>query len=288
MFASKLIQIAVWHSMPSCSKWWSFFHKTERAYLLHSGYLKTIPRPNWCWNTCSLVTDWPKDCFCHSHREWHVYCCLVLIMFRGDKAAGKLLSVLQSYQTFFWTVSLFLSLSLFDSLSLSLSYSTIPHWWQCTASPPSLMEASVCYDNGIPPVAKFTEKEIHIIVRQSQALPMGMFVRVSAHQLVYMSVCVFQVRGPDECAHHLLEQTIICESTSCLCLFCQVPITEWLVTPIGWCVRVHVGLCGRLCVRVHKNLLILMDQQDRSAGLKRETNGTLGGEREKMCGQQRC
>lgn len=33
---------------------------------------------------------------------------------------------------------------------------------------PSLMEATVCYDDGTPPVAKFTEKEIHIIVRQSQ------------------------------------------------------------------------------------------------------------------------
>ncbi len=51
------------------------------------------------------------------------------------------------------------------------------------------MEASVCYDDGIPPVAKFTEKEIHIIVRHSQTLPMGMFVYVSAHQLVYISVC---------------------------------------------------------------------------------------------------
>lgn len=35
------------------------------------------------------------------------------------------------------------------------------------------MEATVCYDDGIARVAKFTENEIHVIVRQSQTLPRG-------------------------------------------------------------------------------------------------------------------
>lgn len=37
--------------------------------------------------------------------------------------------------------------------------------------PLSLMEASVYYDDAIPPVAKFIEKEIYITVGQSQSLP---------------------------------------------------------------------------------------------------------------------
>lgn len=32
----------------------------------------------------------------------------------------------------------------------------------------------------------------------------------------------------------------MCESTSCFCLLYQVPIIDWLITPVRWCV---VSLC---------------------------------------------
>ena len=110
------------------------------------------------------------------------------------------------------------------------------------------MEASVCYDDGVAPVAKFTEKQIHIIVRQSQSLLRDVCVCVWVCIIMRIRMCVLWVGGSDMRAHHLLEKTIICESgTSCFCLLCQVPITSSLH---HWYVSVCVCVCGGVCVCV--------------------------------------
>lgn len=120
--------------------------------------------------------------------------------------------------------SLCFSLPLWCDLS-----GTISRWWKCAALPLSLMEATVCYDDGIARVAKFTENEIHVIVRQSQTLPRG----------VCVCVCC-KSRGLKSLHNHLLEKAII--------LFCL--FSEWLIRPVVQCVWVY-NPCAHVVVWIH-------------------------------------
>lgn len=105
----------------------------------------------------------------------------------------------------------------------------------------------------------------------SQTLPMGMFVRVAC-----VCVCVSGQRGWQVCTPLIREDYHLWEHI--LFVFVLPSAYHRMARYASWvvCSGGCVGLCGRLCVCVHKNPLILMDQQDRSAGLKCETNGTLG------------
>lgn len=132
-------------------------------------------------------------------------------------------------------VSPSLSIWLFVSFSLLFDSSgTISHWWQCTALPLSLMEASVCYYDGIPLVAKFTEKEICIIVRRSQSLlrDVCVYVWISMYILVCVLVCCRSERLRS--VHHLWAHLFL------------------FVLPSAYHRMAHYACCGCVCVCVQK------------------------------------
>lgn len=146
-------------------------------------------------------------------------------MFRGDKNCWNYCQWCNPIRDVFLNAgSLCFSLPLWCDLS-----GTISRWWKCAALPLSMMEATVCYDDGIARVAKFTENEIHVIVRQSQTLPRGVCVCVSCKS-----------RGLKSLHNHLLEKAII--------LFCL--FSEWLIRPVVQCVWVY-NPCAHVVVWIH-------------------------------------
>lgn len=167
-------------------------------------------------------------------------------MFRGDKNCWNYCQWCNPIRDVFLNAgSLCFSLPLWCDLS-----GTISRWWKCAALPLSLMEATVCYDDGIARVAKFTENEIHVIVRQSQTLPRGGGV----------CVCLVSQGGWRVCT-----TTYWRRLSSCFVCLVNGSLGQ-LCSAFGCIIHVHMW----------SSEFMLMDQQDQSVGLKCETSCTQG------------
>lgn len=164
-----------------------------------------------------------------------------------------MLSVLQSNQRHFSELWLFVSFSLLFDLT-----DTIPHWWQSTATAPFLKVSSVCYDDGITPVAKITEKEILITVRESQSLSRHVCACTCASSRIHECVVASQ-QGWWGCTpliredYHLLEHILFLFALPSAC-HRTAHYSSWMACSRAW--------LRTLCARVFiMNSLLLMDRQ---------------------------
>lgn len=105
------------------------------------------------------------------------------------------------------------------------------------------MNASVYYDDGRPPVAKFTKKGIHSTVRQCQRL-LWMFVHVRVYMSVYPGQRSWWAYPPlIREDHHLREHILF--------LFVLPSARCRMAHYTSWVVCSGVGLCVRVCTRTH-------------------------------------